>query len=270
MSLRALVLARGRGQRMQAAEPGARLSGEQEAAAARGWKALMPIGARPFLDYVLSSLADAGCREVGIVIGPEQRPAFDAYRAPGHTMRTRVTFVEQPEALGTAHAVRSASAWLGDAAFLVVNGDNLYPADALRALAALEGPGAALFEREALVAAGNIPPERVAAFAAAYVNAAGDVVRLIEKPSARDLESAAGPVLVSMNAWRFDRRILDACGDVDPSPRGEYELPAAVELAIARGVRVRAVVACGRVLDLSRRTDVAEVSRRLSGIEPRP
>jgi glucose-1-phosphate thymidylyltransferase len=255
---------------MQAERPGAQLNGEQAAAAARGWKTLMPLGARPFLHYVLSGLADAGCREIGIVIGPEQRQAFEAYQASGHTARARVTLIDQPKPLGTADAVRSATTWLADAPFLVVNGDNLYPADALGGLVALDGPGAALFEREALVAAGNMPPERVAAFAVAQVDAAGDVVRLIEKPATADLEAAGGRVLVSMNAWRFDKRILDACQDVGRSPRGEYELPAAVELAIARGVRVRAIVARGPVLDLSQQTDVAEVSRRVSGIGPQP
>ncbi len=270
MSLQALVLARGRGQRMQAPQPRARLSGEQEAAAGRGWKALMPIGARPFLDYVLSSLADAGCREVGVVIGPEQRGAFDAYLLSGHVRRTQVTFVEQTEARGTADAVRSASHWLGDRPFLVVNGDNLYPSDALLSLTALDGPGGALFERDELIGAGNIPLERVTAFAVARVNAAGEIVRLIEKPEAPDLRAADGRALVSMNAWRFDRRILAACDDVERSNRGEYELPAAVELAIERGVRVKAIVARGPVLDLSWRTDIAQVSGRLSGIEPRP
>jgi glucose-1-phosphate thymidylyltransferase len=270
VSLRALVLARGRGQRMQAAQPGAALTAEQEAAAARGWKALMPVGGRPFLDYVLSSLADAGCREVGVVIGREQRDDFRAYLTGGRVQRTRLTLIDQPRARGTADAVRSAARWLEDAPFLVVNGDNLYPADALGALAALDGPGAALFERDVLISAGNMPSERVAAFAIAQVNPAGDVVRLVEKPAAADLESTHGPVLVSMNAWRFDHRILTACSDVGRSPRGEYELPAAVELAIARGVRVRSIVAHGPVLDLSGRADVAEVSRRLSNSGPRP
>jgi glucose-1-phosphate thymidylyltransferase len=264
------VLAGGRGQRMQAARRGARLSDEQAAAAARGWKALMPIGTTPFLDYVLSSLADAGCREVGVVIGPEQRGAFDVYLQSVRARRTRVSLIDQAEPRGTADAVRSASDWVGKSPFLVVNGDNLYPVDALRSLVALDGPGAALFDRQTLLASGDIPPERVAAFAVAHVNAAGEVVRLIEKPAAPDLEAAGAPTLISMNAWRFDQRLLEACGDVGRSARDEYELPAAAQLAIERGVRVRAIVAHGPVLDLSGQADVAAVSRRLSGIGPQP
>ena len=80
-----------------------------------------------------------------------------------------------------------------------------------------------------------------------------------------------GPAaLISMNVWRFDARIFDACRDVPLSKRGEYELPEAVGLAVTRGVTFRAVPASGAVLDLSRRSDVALVNARLAGQEARP
>ena len=60
---RALVLARGLGSRMRAEDPGVQLTPEQEKAASAGLKALIPIAGRPFLDYVLASLADAGIRD---------------------------------------------------------------------------------------------------------------------------------------------------------------------------------------------------------------
>ncbi len=75
---------------------------------------------------------------------------------------------------------------------------------------------------------------------------------------------AGDAALVSMNCWRFDERIFDACRDVPRSSRGEFELPQAVMLAVERGVRFRAVSASGAVLDLSRRGDAAELSRRLA------
>ena len=73
-----------------------------------------------------------------------------------------------------------------------------------------------------------------------------------------------------MNLWRFDARIFAVCRDVPRSARGEYELPEAVGLAVARGMRFRAVPARGPVLDLSRRADAAELERRLSGVVARP
>ena len=68
---KAVILARGLGTRMRRDE-GVGLDREQSRAAAEGAKGMIPFG-RPFLDYVLSSLADAGFREVCLVIGPEHR-----------------------------------------------------------------------------------------------------------------------------------------------------------------------------------------------------
>ena len=69
-----------------------------------------------------------------------------------------------------------------------------------------------------------------------------------------------------MNCWRFDARIFAACRDVARSPRGEFELPEAVGLAVRRGMPFRVLRASGGVLDLSKRGDAVEVSRRLSDV----
>jgi glucose-1-phosphate thymidylyltransferase len=231
----------------------------------------MPINGRPFLDFVLDSLASARCEDVGLVIGPDQRADFAAYSeslSPGGR-RSRVTLLEQLEARGSADAVRSASDWAGDDLFLVLNGDNLYPTDALEALASVDGPGFAAFDREKLVQSSNIPPERLAAFAIVTLHADGTLGRIVEKPSREEFESSGG-AMISMNLWKFDRRIFEACRDVVMSPRGEYELPSAVQLAIDRGVRFTAIHAAGPVLDLSSRVDVEAVEKRLRAAHPRP
>jgi len=122
-----------------------------------------------------------------------------------------------------------------------------------------------VFERDELVALSNIPADRVASFALLEVDARADLRAIVEKPG-REAMAAAGPrAMVSMNVWRFDARIFDACRSVPKSPRGEFELPMAVALALEHGVRFRTFCARGEVLDLSRRTDVADVARRLAG-----
>ena len=66
----AVILARGLGTRMRREDGAAALGDDQARVAATGVKAMIPIG-RPFLDYILSGLADAGLRDVCLVIGPE-------------------------------------------------------------------------------------------------------------------------------------------------------------------------------------------------------
>lgn len=268
----ALVLARGAGRRMQATDEASLLTEAQQAAAARGHKALMPVGAqgtRPFLDYVLSGLADAGCTDIVLVVAPGDSPLARRYADALVPTRLRVRCAVQPEADGTARAVLAAAPLLGEAPFLVLNADNLYPVPALTALVQLAEPGAAAFRRSTLVAAGNIPADRIVAFALLETRADGTLRRVIEKPGPEAMAAAGPDPLVSMNLWRLDSRVFAACRDVPRSARGEFELPQAVQLAIDRGLRVRAVPAAGSVLDLSRRADVAAVSRALAECEVR-
>jgi len=271
--VKALVLARGLGTRMQRDDAGAALTGAQRRAADAGLKALMPIAGRPFLDYVLSSLADAGLRHVGVAVAPDH-DAIAAHYRTHPPARVRLDFVVQPEPRGTADAVLAAESWTEGRPFLVMNGDNLYPVRALADLASLDEPGLPAFEADDLVRSSNIPEDRIRAFALIEVDADGYLTGIVEKPAPRAGPPAASASrrqsLVSMNCWRFDRRIFDACRGVPRSARGEYELPEAVGFAVRSGVRLRAIPAVGPVLDLSRRADAADVERRLAGLEPRP
>ena len=274
----ALVLARGLGTRMQRADAGAALTDAQRRAADAGLKALMPIAGRPFLDYVLASLADAGLGRVGLVVAPDHA-SIAAHYAAHPPVRVTLDFVVQAEALGTANAVLAAESWTAGHPFLVMNGDNLYPVRALADLAALDEPGLPAFDAADLVRSSNIPEARIRAFALIDIDEQGYLTGIVEKPSSSESAPSAfrrndvprGPNRgVSMNCWRFDARIFDACRDVPRSGRGEYELPEAVGLAVRRGMRIRAIPAAGPVLDLSRRADAADVERRLAGVEPRP
>ncbi len=268
--MRAVILARGLGSRMKQDAGATDLSGSQAAAAAAGSKGMMPIGARPFLDYVLSAAADAGCIEVCLVVAPDHDAIRAYYDGPGRPCRVKLSYAVQAIANGTARAVLSARAFAGREPFLALNSDNLYPAAVLASLVELTEPGLAGFRRDDLVRESGFPSERVNAFAAVEVDEPGYLKRIIEKPGADYYERAGARALVSMNVWRFDGSVFDACRDVALSTRGEYELPEAVGLAVTRGQKFRVVPASGAVLDLSRASDVALVSGRLAGREPRP
>ena len=267
---RAVVLARGLGRRMQESNSGAALDEGQQKAAAAGLKALMPIAGRPFLDFVLGAIADAGLTHVALVVAPDHEAFHRYYAVERPPERLHIDFAVQREAIGTADAVLAAERWTGGEPFLVLNSDNLYPADVLRRLAALSEPGLPVFTRDDLVKTSNIPIERIRAFALVEVDPEGYLSDIVEKPSDDQLSAAGGSAAVSMNCWRFDSRIFEFCRDVPRSPRGEFELPEAVRLAVRNGVRFKTIPAHGPVLDLSRRADTADVARRLATVTPRP
>lgn len=267
MTSRAVVLARGLGTRMRSETPGTALDPEQAAAADAGLKAFMPIG-RPFVDYVLSALADAGITRVAIVVAPEHHFVRRHYEEEVTLTRLRVDCVVQVEPRGTADAVLAAEAWTGNDPFLVVNGDNCYPVSALRALAALSLPGLVAFSRDGLLAGGQIEPARIRKFALLDLDG-NRLRRIVEKPDDVDAQRFARSAWVSMNCWRFDARVFEACRRAPLSPRGEYELPLTVQQAIDDGrFPVEAVFSDEGVLDLSGRADVAGVAERLKHITP--
>lgn len=254
---------------MQASD-GAPLSGEQRAAAAAGLKPLMPVAGRPFLDYVLSSLADAGSSRAALIVAPQHEAVRMRYAVDCVPERITVDFVVQAEPEGTASAVLAAEDWTSGEPFLVVNADNLYPSDVLRQLALQRESACPVFSRDELVRSSNIPPDRVQEFALVHVDEEGYVSRIFEKPSVESLEAAGPSAGVSMNCWRFESEIFTFCRAVPRSPRGEFELPEAVDLAVRRGFKMKAIRGHGPVLDLSRRGDVEGVERRLAGMSVRP
>ena len=270
----AVILARGLGTRMRReAEQGAStaLSDDQRRAAAQGAKGMMPLGGRPFLDYVLSALADAAITEVTLVIGPEHHEIRERYTAIAPPRRLVVRFAVQHEPRGTADAVTSARDTLREAPFLALNSDNYYPVAAYSQLAALGAAGLVGFEAETLVREGGIEPERVLRYALVDTDDHGWLRAVREKPSADDPLAQRAERWVSMNLWSFTPLIFEACARVRPSARGELEIQDAVTIAMRDlGERFRVLPMRAGVLDLSSRADVAFVASRIATIEPSP
>lgn len=253
---------------MRAELPGAAMDEEQRRMAELGAKGLIPFHGQPYLSYCLSALADAGITEVCFVVGPGESLIRERYeRLP--TDRLRLSFAVQERPIGTANALLAAESFASGEPFLLVNSDNYYPAPALAATAAIDGQGMAGFRAEVLCSRGNIPAERVAAYALVTVGADGCIDEIVEKPGAELAARLAGRAYVSMTCWRFERPIFAASREIGPSPRGEYELPDAVARLVRGGARMPVVPVSEPVLDLSSRDDVATVSDFLRGIEVR-
>ena len=267
----AVILARGLGSRMRRAEAAVALDEAQARAADAGQKGMMPTLGRPFLDYLLSGLADAGVRDVTLVVAPDHAMMRDYYERQSPTRRVRLRWAVQVEPRGTADAVLAADGVVDDAPFLVLNSDNYYPVASYDALCALGGAGLVAYEGEALVRDGNIDRERVMAFALLDIDD-GDVFHgIVEKPGVDHPLAQRAERWVSMNLWSFTPRIFEACRRVTPSVRGELELQDAVTIALRElGEVFHVVRAHAGVLDLSRRADITTIGDHLRGLVVAP
>jgi len=263
---KAVILARGLGTRMRKADSQAKLSDEQTAAAEVGVKAMIPIG-RPFADYILHTLAEAGYRRICMVIGPEHDSVRDYYQRL-NPKRISIDFAVQVKPLGTADAVLAAEAFAGEDEFVVVNSDTYYPIEALASLRQLDGPGLIGFERDALINGSNIPADRLVKFAVIEMDAGDMLKRVIEKPDQATLESMPEPQCISMNCWRFTSRIFKACQCISPSARGELEITDAVQYAVdSLGESFTVIRMESPVLDITSREDIDPVAAKLSDIK---
>jgi dTDP-glucose pyrophosphorylase len=262
LTTKAVILARGLGTRMRKGDKKAVLEGHQAAVAAAGLKGMMPLAGRPFLDYIVSALADAGYQEVCLVIGPDREVIRDHFERDAKPRRIRISYAIQEKPLGTANAVLAVEHFAGEDHFLVINSDNYYPVEAYRGLRTLETAGIAAFWRDALVTVGNLAADRVATFPIVEVDEQSFATRLVE---AADAPKGAD-ALISMNCWLFTSKIFTACRAIAPSPNGELEIQAAVRYAMTTlAERFKVLPFREPVLDLTTRGDVAVVTNQLAG-----
>ena len=268
---KAVILARGLGTRMQKERDGVELDERSDRIARQGLKTLIPVGGRPFLDYIVDSLLEAGLHQVCLVIAPDCRPLQDYADRVSRASDAEMSWTVQKEALGTADAVLAAESFAGSDPFVLCNSDNLYPREALRTLSAAEkGCCVAAFDSDSLVTQGNIARERVRDMAVVVADEDGNLLEIVEKPPEPEKYARDSQVWVNMNLYRFPPEIFDACRNIEPDPeRGELELTSAVQLLRDRGaVPFRVVFSGDGVLDMTSRKDVDSGRRALEDRKP--
>jgi glucose-1-phosphate thymidylyltransferase len=229
--MKALILAGGSGTRLR---PITHTSSKQ----------LVPVANKPILFYALEHMADAGVKDVGMIVG-DTAPEVQEAVGDGSRWGLNVTYIEQEAPLGLAHTVLIAREFLADDDFIMYLGDNL-----LR-------QGVAQFVRSFEASRKNVPvDERVVAqillakvpdphrFGVVELDENGEVRRLVEKPKVPPSD------LALVGVYLFDKTIHEAVASIKPSPRGELEITDSIQWMIDHGRRVRSEVVDGYWKDL--------------------
>jgi len=220
----AVILARGLGSRMRGKADDVGLSPEAAAVADRGVKALVPLNGRPFIDYLLNLLFESGISRTVLVVAPEAAELRErALWVESKLQGLDVGFAVQNEPLGTADAVLASEPATGGEPFMVLNGDNLYQSNTLRALRSTSDSNVlAAFDRATLIEKSNIVRERIDKFGVIVPTAEWTLERIIEKPPEPERYEFEGRLWLNMNLLRFSSRIYEACRSIEPDEtRGE-------------------------------------------------
>ena len=219
-------------------------------------KQLVPVANKPVLFYGIEALVEAGVTDIGIIIAPHTGDEVREAVGDGSDFGAKVTYIEQAEPAGLAHAVLTAEHFLGGSSFVMYLGDNL-----LR-----DGvPG--LVERfraespDAMILLTRV--EDPTAFGVAELDE-GRVVRLVEKPENPPSDMAL------VGVYLFSPAIFDAAKKLEPSERGELEITEAIQTLIDDGCEVRSEVVNGWWKDTGQLADMLEANRLvLEDIETR-
>jgi NDP-sugar pyrophosphorylase family protein len=253
-----------------------------------GPKQLAEVGpaGEAIMDVVVRRAAAAGFARAVIVVAPEMvedvRDHVAARGAAGIPIEVVVqrSVPGRAKPLGTAAAVVAADAAI-DGTFVVVNGDDVYPADAFALIA--DHLRNAPPDEHALVAfrvAKTLTSDRPVSRAAIEIGAQsqllavreGTVVRGQEGlrfETATSVQPLADDMPVSMNMWGFRDSVLGAFADavdefVASDRAGEVLLPDVVTALVRSGAVVRVLVSEGTCIGVTHPEDVVAVRNALS------
>jgi D-glycero-alpha-D-manno-heptose 1-phosphate guanylyltransferase len=167
-------------------------------------KSLAPVAGRPFLDYILSSVAAASMRDVLLCTG-YSGDAVERHYASSAEARNglRIEYSREHAALGTAGALRNARAAIRSNPFLVLNGDSLLEINFEEFLAWHLASGAV-----ATLALTRVVDSR--RYGSVVLDANGEVRRFAEKVESAPNGVGREGALVNAGVYALDRRVLDS------------------------------------------------------------
>ena len=90
-----------------------------------GPKQLLPIANKPMSQYCIESMHEAGITDIAIIIGGLGSNKVKEYYRNGENFGVNLTYIEQDEPRGIAHAIRLCKEFINNEKFLVFLGDNI-------------------------------------------------------------------------------------------------------------------------------------------------
>lgn len=218
-----------------------------------GNKHMLPIGNKPMLLYGLEHMMRAGIKEVGIILGPISEGVTETI-GDGSKFGLKVTYIEQPDPKGLAHAVLISEEYIGKEPFVMYLGDNLLREGVVEFVKMFEAK-----KLDCLV--GVCPVKDPTRYGIAEMDGER-IVMLTEKPKEPKSD------LALIGVYVFGPAIFDAARKIKPSWRNELEITDAIQELMLEGKKVEARRVVSWWKDTGRPEDLLEANQLvLSGID---
>jgi glucose-1-phosphate thymidylyltransferase len=209
-------------------------------------KQLVPVANKPVLFYGIEALKEAGIEEIGIVVGDTKQEIVEAV-GDGKRWDVKVTYIEQEEPLGLAHAVLISEDFLGKDPFVMYLGDNILKTGILSLVQEFKQR-----RPNSLILLTEVPNPQM--FGVAELRD-GRVVRLVEKPKKPKSK------LALVGVYMFDFHIFEAVKAIKPSWRNELEITDAIQYLVDHGYEVQPHLVSGWWKDTGKIEDILEANR---------
>ncbi|QPK79369.1 glucose-1-phosphate thymidylyltransferase RfbA [Corynebacterium lizhenjunii] len=184
-------------------------------------KQLMPIYDKPMVYYPLTTLIQAGIREILIITTPEDSAAFQRLLGDGSQWGLMLHYAVQPRPEGLAQAFLISADFVGDSPVALVLGDNIFDGHGFTAaLTQRRETGGTIFAYEVS------DPQR---YGVVEFAADGRALSIEEKPAQPKSNHAV------VGLYFYDNSVLDIAKTIAPSARGELEITAINEEYLRRG-----------------------------------
>jgi glucose-1-phosphate thymidylyltransferase len=174
-------------------------------------KQLMPVYDKPMIYYPLSILMMAGIREILIITTPHDQAQFKKLLGDGQNLGCNFQYVVQEVPNGLAQAFVLGADFIGQDKVALVLGDNIFHGEGMEELLkANSNPDGGV------VYAYHVhDPER---YGVVEFDANKVALSIEEKP-AKPKSNYAVPGL-----YFYDNEVVEIAKNLEPSPRGEYEI----------------------------------------------
>ncbi len=218
-------------------------------------KHLIPIANKPLLFYPIEDIAEVGIKQVGIIVN-ETRSSIENAVGSGKKWGLKITYIDQPEPLGIGHVVKISENFLQGEPFVYHLGDNIFtngikkPFDHF----ATKKPDAVLT---------IIQHDENFRLGVPYFDKSGKLEKVVEKPK-NPPNSYGVPGLYFFNHHVFEA--FHGKEQVQPSIRGEYEVPDLYSYLIEHGYQVDTAEIDGQWIDPGKFDDSLEANRILLDI----
>jgi glucose-1-phosphate thymidylyltransferase len=211
-----------------------------------GNKHMLPIANKPMLMYGFEHLRSAGIKEIGIVLGPLQEGIIESF-GDGSKFDVKITYIDQPDPKGIAHAVLISKKFLDGDSFVVYLGDNLLKESIPKLAKEFQESDA-----DAMVVVSKV--EDPSRFGVVKIQD-GKIVKLVEKPKQFLSDLALTGV------YFLHPSIFPVIETLKPSWRNELEITEAIQSILEKGGKVTYHTVSGWWKDTGRPEDILEANK---------